>query len=305
MYQFPSGLKSLLAVTLVLLAGLFPALAAPQGSRRFGDRPHLTLNLLLDNPEKYSEPPLTREKLALFDGGVPQTIENLTYDTSPARIVLMVDNSASVPADAETLQKISKTVLGEMYAEDQVMLVAYSEVPDILEGFTPDINKLHAAMKGFQKKGAPHLFDALVASTYDALMQAVGIEKRVIILVSDGFDRGSQSTFDQTMAELWDENVVVYAIQLPDRTFGAVRRDTVKPTVAIDKLTTGSGGRAYKATQVEAAAKEIAAEIRKGWYRLTYTPEGVSLLRLRRLLVSVYDDRVTVRTKSQHPKRDG
>lgn len=294
---------SLLA-PLVCIVLLGSALASPQGGR-IGDRPHLTLNIILNDPEKYPEPPLSREKMALFDGGVPQTIENLTYDISPARVVLLADNSASSLTDTELLKKICKTVLGEMYAEDQVMLVAYAEIPDILEGFTPDINKLNAAMKGFQKKGSPHLFDALVASTSDALMQAIGIEKRVIILVSDGFDRGSQSTFDQAMAKLWDENIVVYAIQLPDRTYGAVRRDTVKPAVAIEKLTTGTGGRAYKAAQVETAAKEIATEIRKGWYRITYSPEGVSLLRLRRLLVTVYDDRVTVRTKAQHPKRDG
>lgn len=295
--------RLLLSVSAVCL--LFgAAVASPQGGLRAGGRPNLTLNVILEHPDQYAQPPLTREKMALFDGGVSQTIESLSYDSSPARVVLLVDNSASSLATVEALQKICKAVLGELYAEDQVMLVDFSEGAEILESFTPDINKLNEAMKGFKKKGAPHLFDAAVATIYDALMQALGIEKRVIILVSDGFDRGSQTTFDQMMAELWEENVVVYAIQLPDRTYGAVRRDTVKPVAAIEKMTTGTGGKAFKVAQVETASKEIAGEIRKGWYKITYTPEGVNLLRLRRLLVTVYQDGVTVRTKSEYPKRD-
>ncbi len=61
-------------------------------------------------------------------------------------------------------------------------------------------------------------------------------QKRIIVVISDGLDRGSKATFEQTLAELQAENIMVYAVQAVDRTRGAIRRDVPKPKVVIDKL---------------------------------------------------------------------
>ena len=64
-------------------------------------------------------------------------------------------------------------------------------------------------------------------------------------MISDGLDRGSKATFEQTLAELQSENIMVYAVQAVDRTRGAIRRDVPKPKVVIDKLAEGTGGQIF------------------------------------------------------------
>src|SRR5262245_60041455 len=45
--------------------------------------------------------PITSKEIGLFDNGVEQTIRNFAPDLSPARIVLLVDNSLTIRADVE------------------------------------------------------------------------------------------------------------------------------------------------------------------------------------------------------------
>ena len=52
---------------------------------------------------KQSEEPIRVENLHLYENGIEQKIKNFSYDPSPARIVLLVDNSQTllaVTADA-------------------------------------------------------------------------------------------------------------------------------------------------------------------------------------------------------------
>src|SRR6185295_7276569 len=44
---------------------------------------------------------ITARQLSVYDNGVEQTIRNFTPDPSPARIVLLVDNSLTIRADVD------------------------------------------------------------------------------------------------------------------------------------------------------------------------------------------------------------
>ncbi|HEY7547722.1 MAG TPA: hypothetical protein VID27_22685, partial [Blastocatellia bacterium] len=128
-----------------------------------------------------------------------------------------------------------------------------------------------------------------------------GMEKRAIILVSDGYDSESKTKFDDAIATLQEENIVVFAIQTPDRTRGALLRDKPKPPAALEKLTVGTGGAIFSAAKIEEAAKAISDDLRKNWYRLVYTPSGINTINLRRFLLISHDDKIQLRTKGSHP----
>ncbi|MCV5373431.1 hypothetical protein OFD18_35150, partial [Escherichia coli] len=49
--------------------------------------------------------PIRPENLHLYENGVEQKIQNLVYDPSPSKIVILVDNSQSVPAEIEKLKQ--------------------------------------------------------------------------------------------------------------------------------------------------------------------------------------------------------
>src|SRR5437588_1722877 len=248
-----------------------------------------------------SDERVTAKELSLYDGGMEQSIQSLTPDPGPARIVILVDNSLGLRADVEKLQKATREFAYEIYEGDRVLVVGYDQNAEIVADWTDDAKKIEAALPEFRKRGEPHLFDALAAVMNDALAQFGGTNrKRVIVLVADGLDRGSKTHFDPVFKELLREDITVYALQIPDRTGGALRRDSLKPGQVIQKLTEGTGGRVLSVNDSREAAKAICDELRNNRYVLAYTPTSLPLYEARRLLI-VPDEGINVRYKLTQP----
>ncbi|HJQ33414.1 MAG TPA: VWA domain-containing protein [Pyrinomonadaceae bacterium] len=292
--------------TLLVFCLLLAGLASGQAGRRngadtdIGKERGMFLNVTAER-DGGSDERVTAKELALYDGGQEQTIQAFTPDPSPARIVILVDNSLGLRADVEKLQKATREFAYEIYEGDQVMVVGFDQQPEIIADWTDDAKKIEAALPLFRKRGEPHLFDALEAVLADALGPLVGrTRKRVIVLVADGLDRGSSTHFEKVYDELLREDITVYALQIPDRTGGALRRDRLKPVQAIQKLTEGTGGRVLSVNDSRDAAKEICDELRKNRYVLAYTPTSLPLYDARRLLI-VPNDGINVRYKMQQP----
>ena len=240
--------------------------------------------------------PVTSKEVSVYDNGVEQSIRNFSPDPSPARIVLLVDNSLSIRADVDKLEQAAKEFVYEIFEGDKLLVVGYDEQAEIVSDWTDDAKALEASLKLFRKKGQPHLFDAIRAVVEEALRPLQG-QKRIIVVISDGLDRGSKATFEQTLAELQSENIMVYAVQAVDRTRGAIRRDVPKPKVVIDKLAEGTGGQIFSIEEPQVAAKAICDELRKNRYVLSYVPSSAPFGQARSLLV-VGNQGITVRAKS-------
>jgi len=240
--------------------------------------------------------PITSKDVAVYDNGVEQAIRNFTPDPSPAKIVLLVDNSLTIRADVEKLEQAAREFAYEIYEGDKLLIVGYDEQAEIVSDWTDDAKSIEKSLKLFRKKGQPFLFDAIRAVLEEALRPLPG-QKRVIVVISDGLDRGSKTTFETTLASLQSENITVYAVQAVDRTRGAIRRDVPKPRVVIDKLVEGTGGQIFSIDQPQEAAKSICDELRRHRYVLSYIPSNAPFGQARNLLV-VGNEGITVRSKS-------
>lgn len=240
--------------------------------------------------------PITSKELSIYDNGVEQSIRNFTPDPSPARIVLLVDNSLTIRADVDKLEQAAREFAYEIFEGDKLLIIGYDEEAEIVSDWTDDAKSIETKLKLFRKKGQPHLFDAIRAVVEEAL-RPMQNSKRIIVVISDGLDRGSKATFEQTLAELQSDNIMVYAVQAVDRTRGAIRRDVPKPKVVIDKLAEGTGGQIFSIDEPQVAAKAICDELRQNRYVLSYVPSSAPFGQARSLLV-VGNEGITVRAKS-------
>src|ERR1044072_2296242 len=289
-----------------LLCTLACALAAGQAGRKpgtggeVGKQRGVSLNVVAARADG-SEERITSKELALYDGGTEQNIQSFVPDPGPARMVILVDNSLGLREDVEKLQKATREFAYEIYEGDQVEVIGYDQNAEIISDWTDDAKKIEAALPEFRKRGEPHLFDALSAVVSDALGPFAGANrKRVIILVGDGLDRGSRTHFDAVFNEILRGDITVYALQIPDRTGGALRRDRMKPNQVIQKLTEGTRGRVLSVNASRDAAKAICDELRKNRYVLAYTPTSLPLYEARRLLI-IPEDGISVRYKLTQP----
>lgn len=246
-----------------------------------------------------SATPITAKDISLYDNGVEQTVKSFSPDLSAARIVLLVDNSLTIRADVEKLEAATLEFAYEIYDGDKLLIVGYDDNAEIVSDWTDDPKKIQTELKTFRKKGDPHLFDAIMAVTGDAL-QPLSAQKRAIIVVSDGLDRGSKTKFGRALSTLQSLDIAVYCVQAQDRTRGAIRRDVPKPRQVIDDLAEGTGGRIFPIDDPQTAAKEICDELRKNRYVLSYLPQSVPLTEARRLLV-IGERGINARAKTMQP----
>ncbi|MGH9427589.1 MAG: VWA domain-containing protein, partial [Terriglobia bacterium] len=295
-----NGCKVVKPLTVLLLLAAVCGLVLGQAGRRQNSTTQSgVLVSVVVKRDDNSSANITSKQLSVYDNGVEQTIKNLTPDPSPARIVLLVDNSLTLRADIDKLERATREFAYEIYEGDQLLIVGYDEEAEIVADWTDSAKSIEAALKGFRKKGQPHLFDALSAVVEQALSPLAG-QKRAIVVISDGLDRGSKTTFEKILSELQANDITVYTVQIPDRTRGAIRRDVPKPKQVVEKLVEGTGGLVFSIDETVEAAKSVCDELRKNRYVLSYVPSSVPYGEARRLLV-VGDQGITIRSKSMQP----
>jgi Ca-activated chloride channel family protein len=245
--------------------------------------------------------PIRPENIYLYENGIEQRVKNFSYDPSPSKIVLLFDNSKTVPIDVEKMKKAAMEFIYEIFDGDQVFVIGYDDKPEIVQEWTDDAKKLEASVANFRKKGDPNLFDALVGAMNEVLLPLMpGTRKTAIVVIGDGLDRDSTAKFDDTLAALQNNNITVYALQLPDRTGGAYKRDKPKATAIIQQLTEGTGGQVFPFADAQNAAKTICDEMRRNRYLLSYMPLNASTFDFRRVLL-LGSDGISLRTKSAQP----
>lgn len=295
--------KSLVGLIVVSLLAVFAAGQAGRRARPAGgdarDR-SLVLNIVATRNDGDDEN-ITAREVAVYDGGMEQSIQSFSPDPSPAHIVLLVDNSLRLRADVEKLQQAVREFAYEIYEGDKLLVVGYDKNAEIITDWTDDAKKVEEALSTIRKSGEPHLFDALSAVVNDALVPLTSSRrKRAIVLVADGLDRGSKTKFERVYNDLLKHDITVYALQIPDRTGGAYRRESLKPAQVIQKLVDGTGGRTLTVNEPRDAAKAICDELRKNRYLLAYTPRSTPLYDTRRLLV-VGEEGIDIRHKKAQP----
>jgi Ca-activated chloride channel family protein len=288
-----------------LLSGIAVFSCVAFGQSRHSNRTTLDsegyfLNVTAVRTDKVTDP-IKLDSVSLYENGIEQKIRNFSYDPSPAKIVILVDNSKTIPVDIEKMKKAAMEFAYEIFDGDQLFVIGYDEKPEIIQEWTDDAKKLEASLSTFRKKGNPYLFDALKAASSEVLAPLMpGTRKTVIVVIGDGLDRGSTAKFDDTLGELQKNDITVYALQLPDRTGGAYRRDMPKPAAVITQLTEGTGGKAFPLADAQAAAKAICDELRKNRYLLSYMPLNTSSFDARRVFV-VANEGISIRSKTFQP----
>ena len=297
--RFPPA-KILPVLLVLLLVSAFVSAQSGHSTRTTGNLDGTILTVTAWRTDDKKEP-IKTENLYLYENGIEQRIKNFSFDPSPARIVILVDNSQTLRADVEKMNNAVMEFAYEIFDGDQLFVLAFDEKPEIIQEWTDDAKKLETSLATFRKQGNPYIFDAVDITVDQVLLPLMpGTRKTAIVLISDGLDRGSRKSFDQVLGKLQNENITVYALQLPDRTGGAYRRNAPKANKVINDITEGTGGKIFPLDEANAAAKFICDELRKNRYLLSYFPTNTSSYDARRVFL-IADEGINIRTKKAQP----
>src|SRR5262245_48737544 len=103
------------------------------------DDPNKPKSLLSgDAAKKEDEKIIPKQAIEIYDGGVLQKVESFAPDPTPARIVVLMDNSTTLQADLKKLAAVPAAFAPEIYEGDKVMVIGYDSKPEIITDFTDD-----------------------------------------------------------------------------------------------------------------------------------------------------------------------
>jgi Ca-activated chloride channel family protein len=211
---------------------------------------------------------LNRNDFTVYQNGRPETITSFRREDVPVAIGIVVDNSGSM---RDKRARVNQAVLNLIHASnpsDEVFVVNFSQTPYLDQDFTSDVNLLQTALHQVTSRGSTALYDAVVASDFH-LRHNPRLDKKVLLLITDGQDNMSRETLQDTLHKLQsNKGATLYAIGLMDPGMTRTGRE------ALQTLAESTGGAAYfpqNLDEVDNITRSIAHDIRSQ-YTLAYNP---------------------------------
>jgi VWFA-related protein len=208
---------------------------------------------------------LEAKDFQVYDDGVAQQVDLVSFEQVPLNVVLALDMSASVAGERlARLRSAAGAAIGALRGDDEAALVTFSHLVRRGAELTKNVESVRAAMDYADGTGGT----ALVDGAYAGLTIGESDAGRALLVVfSDGLDTSSWLTADAVLEVAKQSDVVAYAVSV---------RSPLKPDFLRD-LTSLTGGRIFeveKTANLEPVFIGILEEFRHR-YLVSYTPRGV------------------------------
>ena len=221
---------------------------------------------------------LGQQHFAVYEDDVRQKLSLFRNEDVPVTVGLVLDNSASMRENRRAMHVGSVAFVETSNPLDEIFLVNfnddyYLDLED--KDFTSNIEEMKAALERTTTRGSTSFHDAIRASLKH--LKRGTRQKRVLLIISDGVDTTSVSSFDTVLHEAKQAEAALYIIKLPcapDEDGRACRRAKRN----IRKLAEATGGVAYypkSIEEVESLCRRIAHDIRNQ-YVLGYYPSNTA-----------------------------
>ncbi len=205
-------------------------------------------------------------------------------------VVLAIDTSRSMELVIGAAQTGAGSVVSGLGPEDQAAILAFSRTVETAQPLTTDAAALDAALDSLVAVGSTALYDAVLAAIEVA--RDAPLDRRVVILLTDGFDEGSSATRAAALAAAAADGVPVYAIGFGASTDEAFLRD-------IAAASNGSFLLAPDAAAMLVAYEEFASVLRSQ-YVVAFEPTPATTEATRALEVAVTLDGVTATASREY-----
>lgn len=221
-------MKRLLAVTLPLGAALLLGVAASfsQEVAQETKKPEETTTIRMEVKNVTAPVIVTRrdgtfvnglreEDFRLFDNEKRQKVK-LDVTSHPISMVIAIQANTSVEAMLSKIQKMGPVVDSLVTGEDgEVSLLAFDHRIQTLQEFTNEPGRIADSLKKLKMGSTSARLNDAVMQSINMLRNRPAVRKRVILLISESRDRGSEIRAREVMTAAEFNNVVIYTVEIP------------------------------------------------------------------------------------------
>ncbi len=218
---------------------------------------------------------LTQDAFRVSEDAVVQPLTYFAQEDVPVSIGILIDNSGSMRARRRQVNTAALEFVKASNPDDEVFIVNFDDDAYLDQDFTSDVLRLQDALQRIDSRGGTALYDA-AGMSLDHLVEKgnAGINKRALLIVSDGEDNASNADLETLVRQIQESDATIYAIGLLTE---EERRAAKRAERHLRTITRATGGPAYfpqSVDEVDSLVRRIAADIRNQ-YILEYSrPQG-------------------------------
>ena len=202
---------------------------------------------VLDESGKYMDG-LKLEDFQVFEDGKEQKISFFSHDLRvPLSIGVLIDQSGSMRHKLQQALQTVREIALALSPQDEMFVVSFDSDVNMRQRFTTNMSEVQRSMRDIKSGGETAAYDAIQLAMEE--MKSARHNKKILLLVTDGFDTKSRINATQVEDILKRSEVLVYAIGIDD--------DDDDPLVLrrtryhiyhymLGRLTSVSGGRAFR-----------------------------------------------------------
>ena len=241
---------------------------------------------------------LQRNDFVVFEDGQPMTITSFHQEDIPVAMGIVIDNSGSMRDKRQKVNQAALNLVRSSNPRDEVFIVNFNDEYWLDQDFTSNLNLLKEGLEHIESRGGTALYDAVVASA-DHLAKGARLDRKVLLVVTDGEDNASRESLEQCVRRLQDLNgPTVYTIGIlgDDREAHRAKR-------ALNQLALQTGGVAYfpkDLSEADNISRQVAHDIRNQ-YTIGYKPVDPNRPGFRSVRVEAHSaayKHLVVRTRS-------
>ncbi len=210
---------------------------------------------------------LPKDAFTVYENGQPQRLIAFHHEDIPVALGIVIDNSGSMRDKRPKVNQAAINLVKASNPKDEVFVVNFNDEYYLDQDFTPRVDLLKDALDRIEARGGTALYDAVVASADH--LKASRLDKKVLLVVTDGEDNASRESLEQAIRRLQADNgPTVYTIGL----LGDEHARRAKR--ALEAIAEQTGGVAFfpkDLSQVDEITQEVAHDIRNQ-YTLVYKP---------------------------------
>jgi VWFA-related protein len=261
------------------ILGFFPSLATERFTNVDGQANiAVTANLVL-LPVKVTDargtfvPGLKLQDFRVSEDGQLQKLTVFEEEDTPVTVGLVVDHSRSMGPKLPDVVIAVSSFAHLSNPQDEMFVVDFNDEVsiEVMKGkaFSNDAKELEEALKAISARGRTALYDAVSEGLHH--LQYGHLEKKALVIISDGGDNASHLKYSQVLALARQSQSLIYSIALVGSGLEEENPDLLR------RLCKDTGGIAYfprEGESVKNVSTEIAHDLREQ-YTLGYIPQNM------------------------------
>jgi VWFA-related protein len=187
---------------------------------------------------------LEKEHFKVQEDNVDQAISHFASEDAPLSVGIVFDTSRSMGSKLAKSRQAVVQFCKTANPADEFFLVLFNDRPELVVGFTTDVEDLQSRITFTESKGSTALLDAVYLALHE--MKKARNPRKAILVISDGGDNNSRYSESEIKNLVREADTQIYGIGIYEE-YGVRGRtpEELNGPGLLGDLAEQTGGRAY------------------------------------------------------------